>query len=149
MNVIAASFLAYTLGIVAVGVYSAKFSKRTSADFFLAERGLGAWVAGLSSSASAESGWVPLGLVGIAFTTGIGALWIIPGTALAFLYNWLVLAKRLRRASVDSDSLTVTDLLAGTKRDVAATLIRVCSILILLSMLTAYVAAQPSAYADF
>ena len=88
MNLIAASFVAYTLGIVALGVYSARFSKRTSADFFLAERGLGAWVAGLSSSASAESGWVTLGLVGISFKTGFGALWIIPGTVLAFLFNW-------------------------------------------------------------
>jgi sodium/proline symporter len=145
MNVIAASFLAYTAGIVALGVYSAKFSKRTSTDFFLAERGLGAWVAGLSSSASAESGWVTLGLVGISFKTGIGALWIIPGTVLAFLFNWLVLAKRLRRASADRGCLTVTDLLAGTKQDVAATLIRGCSVLILLSMLTAYVAAQLNA----
>jgi hypothetical protein len=40
------------------------------AAFFSPIGGLGPWVAALSSSASAESGWVTLGLVGTAFNTG-------------------------------------------------------------------------------
>ncbi|MEN8176353.1 MAG: sodium/proline symporter, partial [Pseudomonadota bacterium] len=101
MNATIISFWIYTLLIMAVGVYSARYRRDTSADFFLAGRGIGAWVAGLSSSASAESGWVTLGLVGMAFQTGVGALWIIPGTVLAFLFNWLVIADRLRRFARD------------------------------------------------
>jgi len=77
MNVIAASFLIYTLGIALLGIWSVRYSKKSEADFLLADRGLGAWVAALSASASAESGWVTLGLVGFAFRTGIGALWIV------------------------------------------------------------------------
>lgn len=145
MNAIAISFILYTLVIVSVGIYSSRFSKRSSADFFLANRGLGAWVAGLSSSASAESGWVTLGLVGIAFKTGIGALWIVPGTVAAFLFNWIFLAKRLRDRSERYDAITVPDILAAPYRGVAAVLIRVLAILIILSMLTAYVAAQLNA----
>ena len=82
------SFVVYTVAIVALGLYSARFAKKTASDFFLADRGLGAWVAALSSSASAESGWVTMGLVGMAFKTGIGALWIVLGTFVAFLFNW-------------------------------------------------------------
>jgi len=139
------SFLLYTIGIFAVGIYSARFGRRTSSDFFLADRGLGAWVAALSSSASAESGWVTLGLVGTAFNTGIGALWIVPGTVAAFLFNWVVLAPRLRRESLRHGGLTIPDILGRPYAGVQRTVIRVLSVLIILTMLTAYVAAQLNA----
>ena len=64
------SFWVYTLLIMGVGVYSARYGRTSSADFFLANRGIGAWVAALSSSASAESGWVTLGLVGMPPVSG-------------------------------------------------------------------------------
>lgn len=139
------SFLLYTTGIFAVGIYSARFSRRTSSDFFLADRGLGPWVAALSSSASAESGWVTLGLVGTAFNTGVGALWIVPGTVAAFVFNWLVLAPRLRRAAVQHGGLTIGDVLGQPYTGTPRTVIRVLSVLIILTMLTAYVAAQLNA----
>jgi sodium/proline symporter len=145
MNTVAVSFTIYTLAIVAVGVYSARFAKRTSADFFLADRGLGAWVAALSSSASAESGWVTLGLVGMAFNTGLAALWMVPGTLAAFWFNWFVMARRLRQRSIDDDALTMPALLAAGRTGAAAALIRLVGVVIILAMLTAYVAAQLNA----
>lgn len=145
MNWIAISFAAYTLGVMVLGVYSARFGKNTSSDFFLADRGLGAWVAALSASASAESGWVTLGLVGIAFQSGMGAMWLVLGTVVAFLFNWLVLASRLHRHSARHDAITIPDVLAANHRGVVAVAIRLVAVLIILSMLTAYVAAQLNA----
>jgi sodium/proline symporter len=145
MSTLTLSFLLYTIGIFAVGLYSARFSRNTSSDFFLADRGLGGWVAALSSSASAESGWVTLGLVGTAFSTGVGALWIVPGTVAAFIFNWTVLAPRLRRESRHRHSLTIPDLLAQPYPGVQRTLIRLLGVVIILTMLTAYVAAQLNA----
>jgi sodium/proline symporter len=139
------SFWIYTFAIMAVGVYSARYGRASSTDFFLAGRGIGAWVAALSASASAESGWVTLGLVGMAFQTGIGALWIIPGTVVAFLFNWLVIADRLRRQARDQRSITLPDVLAANFTGRRALVIRVLAMLIILSMLSAYVAAQFSA----
>ncbi len=81
--VFAISFALYTLAIVGVGLYSARFARRSDEDYFLAGRSLGPWVAALSASASSESGWVTLGLVGWAFTTGYSAYWIIPGASAA------------------------------------------------------------------
>ena len=112
MSTLGLSFFLYTAGILAVGIYSTRFARKTSSDFLLADRGLGAWVAALSSSASAESGLVTLGLVGMAFKTGAGALWIIPGTVAAFVFNWVVVAPRLRRASREHEGLTLPDILA-------------------------------------
>ena len=96
----------------------------------------------MSASASAESGWVTLGLVGMAFQTGVGALWIIPGTVLAFLFNWLVIADRLRRQSCKKGSITLPDVLAANFTGRHALAIRVLAMLIILSMLSTYVAAQ-------
>jgi Na+/proline symporter len=113
-----------------LGVYSARYAKRTSSDFLLASRGLGAWVAALSSVASAESGWATLGLVGIFFKTGVGALWIMPGTVLAFPFNRIVVANRLRRTSLERGTLTIPDVLASPYEGIAAMLIRLSAILI-------------------
>ncbi|MDP6443448.1 MAG: sodium/proline symporter [Pirellulaceae bacterium] len=145
MDWIVVSFAAYTLVVMVFGICSAKFSKQTSADFFLADRGLGAWVAALSASASAESGWVTLGLVGIAYRTGVGAMWLVLGTVIAFLFNWLVLAIPLRRFSIEQDAITLPDVLAANHRGSVAVAIRLVAVLIILSMLTAYVAAQLNA----
>jgi sodium/proline symporter len=136
------SFWLYTVAIMAVGIYSARYGRASSTDFFLAGRGIGPWVAALSASASAESGWVTLGLVGMAFQTGVGALWIIPGTVAAFLFNWLVIADRLRRRARDGDSITIPDVLAARFSGRYALAIRVLAMLIILSMLGTYVAAQ-------
>jgi sodium/proline symporter len=142
VNELTISFLLYTAGVAAVGLLSARFSRGTESDFLLADRGLGAWVAGLSSAASAESGWVTLGLVGYAFNNGIAAFWVVPGTVLAFLFNWFVLAPRLQRLATESNALTIPDLLACRFSGAAATAIRLLSVVIMLTMLTAYAAAQ-------
>jgi sodium/proline symporter len=136
------SFWVYTLLIMSIGVYSARYGRTSSADFFLAGRGIGAWVAALSSSASAESGWVTLGLVGMAFQTGLGALWIVPGTLLAFLFNWLVIANRLRHLSRHQNAITIPDVLVAKFSGKSAVIIRLLAMLIILSMLSTYVAAQ-------
>ena len=52
MSVFAISFALYTLAIVAIGIYSARFAQRSDEDYFLAGRKLGPWVAALSASAS-------------------------------------------------------------------------------------------------
>jgi len=64
------SFIVYTAGIILVGLYSARFAARSTSDYLLAGKGLGPWVTALSASASSESGWVTLGLVGTAYSKG-------------------------------------------------------------------------------
>gem|GEM_PF-6601136 len=45
------SFVAHTLGIISIGLYSSRLRKETSDDFVLANRELGPWVSALSASA--------------------------------------------------------------------------------------------------
>ncbi len=145
MTWIAISFIVYTLAVMLVGIASARYSQQTSADYFLAGRGLGPWVAALSAAASAESGWVTLGLVGVAYRSGLSVIWLVFGTAAAFLVNWLVLAPRLRQLSADSQALTIPELLSAKCGRPLATTIRGVSASIILVMLTCYVAAQLNA----
>ena len=138
------SFCVYTLAIVCVGIWSAKYASRSSKDYLIAGKGLGAWVASISASASSESGWVTLGLVGEAFRIGLGALWVIPGCLMGYVFNWFVLAKRVQKYSTGREVLTIPDMLADRFKDRADT-IRIISVVIIAVMMTTYVAAQLNA----
>ena len=142
--VVIAAFSLYTLVIVVIGLYAARFSRDSDEDFFLAGRSLGSWVAALSASASSESGWVTLGLVGQGFALGARAYWIIPGCLVGFLFNWYVIAGRMSDRARQLDALTLPDFLAfsfGERRPV----LRSLAVLIILVSMLAYVASQMAA----
>lgn len=138
------SFTAYSLFIIGVGLYSARLRKKTSDDFVLANRELGPWAAALSASASSESGWVMLGLVGEAFVMGMAAFWIVPGIAAGYLFNWFVVAERLRTHSRKTGSVTLTQFLMH-RFGVNSKAIRWISIIIVTASLGFYIAAQMTA----
>jgi Na+/proline symporter len=147
MTTFAIAFGIYTLLIVGVGLYSARFARKSDEDYFLAGRSLGPWVAALSASASSESGWVTLGLVGWAFTSGVSAYWIIPGCLLGFIFNWYVVAARLRDASQRVQALTLPDFFAFSFGE-RIPILRILSVIVILTAMWLYVAAQFKAAAD-
>jgi len=134
------TFAIYTLFVLGVGIYATKFTK-TIEDFFLAGRRLGAWVTAISSVASSESGWVVLGLVGIAYKEGISAVWIAPGCLLGYMVNWYLLAFRLRRESKGLGALTVPDFLEAKAND-SSHLVRIVAVAITFFCMMGYVGAQ-------
>jgi sodium/proline symporter len=145
--VFAVSFAVYTLVIVAVGVWSARYAARSNEDYFLAGRGLGPWVAALSASASSESGWVTLGLVGWAFTSGMIAYWVIPGCLLGFAFNWFIMAGRMREHSEHLGALTLPELFSLHFKE-RLPLLRVLTVIVILVAMWLYVAAQFAAAGD-
>jgi sodium/proline symporter len=143
-TVVAVSFAAYTIGIIAIGLYAARYARRSDEDFFLAGRSLGGWIAALSASASSESGWVTLGLVGWAFMSGVSAYWIIPGCLLGFLFNWFVIAGRMNDRSKQLGAVTLPDFFAFNFRE-RLPLVRSLSVTVILVAMLLYVAAQLAA----
>jgi sodium/proline symporter len=113
-------------------------------DFHLAGRSLGAWSAGISSTASSESGWVTLGAVGMTFTYGISGLWYAPGCLLGYLVNVYLVAPRLRPLSANQRSVTLTDVLTRRWGD-PNNVIRLTATTIILICMMGYVAAQLTA----
>ncbi len=135
------SFVVYTLVVVGVGVYSSRFAKRSDEDFFLAGRSLGKWVGALSASASSESGWVTLGLVGMGFATGVQAYWMVPGCVLGYAFIWLVLAEPMRRRSAELGSLTLPDFFSQHFKE-RTPILRILTVVVIVVAMMLYVSAQ-------
>lgn len=144
LTVVVAAFGVYTFAIVAIGLYSAKFAQRSDEDYFLAGRSLNSWIAGLSASASSESGWVTLGLVGIGYAHGVQGFWVIPGCLLGYLFNWFVLAGRMNRQARALGALTLPDYFAFRFGE-RTPWIRTLAVIVTLAAMMAYVAAQMAA----
>lgn len=109
------AMLLYMALIIGIGLYYAKRSNSSSEEYFLGGRSLGPYVTALSAGASDMSGWLLMGLPGLAYWIGIGdAFWTAVGLALGTYLNWLIVAKRLRVYShVASDAVTLPDFLAN------------------------------------
>ena len=95
----------------------------------------------MSASASSESGWVTVGLVGWAFRSGVSAYWIIPGCLAGILFNWWVIAPRLRIRSEALGALTLPDFFAMSFRE-RWPILRILSVVVILVAMLLYVAAQ-------
>lgn len=101
----------YMAVVIGIGIYFAKRSNQSSEDYFLGGRSLGPWVTAMSAEASDMSGWLLMGLPGVAYWCGLSdAAWTSIGLALGTYINWLLVAKRLRRYSaVAGDAITLPD----------------------------------------
>lgn len=145
--IVVGAFALYTVAIVALGLYASKFAARSDEDYFLAGRSLNRWVAALSASASSESGWVTLGLVGIGFGAGVQGYWVIPGCLLGYIFNWFILAGPLHDQARKLNALTLPDFLCkrfGRSSDTLP-LVRIVAVVVILAAMMAYVAAQMAA----
>lgn len=133
-------FVAYLVLLLGVGAAASRYG-RSMEGFFLADRRLGAWVTAVSATASSESGWLVIGLVGEAYMWGAKAVWTACGVLLGYVANWYVLAPRLRLEAKRLDAITVPDFLAarfGDRRHV----LRLAGVIVIVLSLTGYVAAQ-------
>ena len=98
----------YMLAVVAIGVFYAKRANRNAEAYFLGGRSLGPWVAAFSAEASDMSGWLLMGLPGLAYWTGLAeAGWTAIGLFVGTYLNWLIVSKRLRRYSERVDAITL------------------------------------------
>lgn len=136
-------FIAYMIVVLIVGFYAAKFSKNVE-GYFIADRGLGAWVTSISSVANSESGWLILGAVGFAYTIGASAVWVAVGCLGGFFFNWYFYALRIRRYTGKLDSITVPDYLESRTED-NTRMVRLVALVIILVLMFVYAAAQMSA----
>ena len=131
----------YNALLIGVGLW-ARGRNRDVADFYLAGRGLGPWIAGISASASSSSAWTLLGVSGAAYAWGLPALWLFPATVGGFLVNWYWVAPRLRTLARDEDAVTLSEVIApvglGESRCI---ILRIAAVIIVFCFIF-YIAAQ-------
>ena len=112
-----ATVAVYLIAMVIVGVICAKKTDNVG-DFYLGGRKLGPFVTAMSAEASDMSGWLLMGLPGLAYACGIAeASWTAIGLAIGTYLNWLIVSKRLRKYSQVCNAITIPDFFANRFRD--------------------------------
>lgn len=109
----------YMAIVIGIGVAFAKRANQSSEDYFLGGRSLGPWVTAMSAEASDMSGWLLMGLPGVAYWCGLAdAAWTAIGLAAGTYINWLIVSKRLRRYSVAAgNAITLPEFFSNRFRE--------------------------------
>ena len=113
------AMIVYMAAVIAIGIVFAKRANKSSEDYFLGGRSLGPWVTAMSAEASDMSGWLLMGLPGVAYWCGLAdAAWTAIGLAIGTYLNWLIVSKRLRRYSIRANnSITLPDFFSNRFRE--------------------------------
>jgi sodium/proline symporter len=133
----------YLLAMIVIGLWCARKGNTNPEEYFLASRGYGPWVAALSAEASDMSGWLLMGLPGVAYFTGYGeAFWTALGLFIGTWVNWALVAKRLRSYSQIADNaITLPEFFSKRFHDKKRALLAIAAVISLL-FFSIYVGAQ-------
>lgn len=131
------AFAIYLLAMLSIGVYYSRSQQRLS-DYILGGRSLGPWITSMSAEASDMSGWMLMGVPGLAYSTGVSASWIAIGIAIGTYLNWHFVSQRLRNyTEIANNSLTMPDYLKNRFHD-DQNLIRIISAIFILIFFLIY-----------
>jgi len=133
----------YLAAMVCVGLWYARRSNLNPEEYFLGKRELGPWVAAMSAEASDMSGWLLLGVPGLAYFSGsCEAFWTALGLFAGTWVNWAVVAKRLRSYSQIADNaITLPEFFSKRFHDKRRVLSTVAAVIIIM-FFSVYASAQ-------
>lgn len=123
----------YLIAMIGIGLFFAKVANEGSENFFIGGRKLGPWVAAMSAEASDMSGWLLMGLPGVAYWCGLAdATWTAIGLAIGTYLNWLLVSKRLRHYSQASgNAITIPEFISNRFREKKKILLTIGAVFIL------------------
>jgi sodium/proline symporter len=135
------AFIAYTFGVVVLGIIMGRGVTEKGEDYFLARRRIPGWLVAFAAACAGESAWVMMGLVGTGYSDGVSCYWLIPGCIIGYAFNILFLGPLLQAKAQSTQSVTLAEVIGvstgsreGGARKIAALLIVV--------FLGCYIAAQ-------
>ena len=128
------AMLCYMACVVVIGLVFAKRANQSTESYFLGGRSLGPWIAAMSAEASDMSGWLLMGLPGVAYWCGVSdAAWTAIGLAVGTYLNWLLVARRLRSYSVVAgDAITIPEFFSARFREKKKVLLIISAFFILI-----------------
>ena len=132
----------YMAAVILIGLVYAKRANKDSEAYFLGGRSLGPWVTAMSAEASDMSGWLLMGLPGVAYWCGLAdAFWTAFGLAMGTYFNWLIVSKRLRRYSIRAgNAITLPEFFSNRFREQKKTIMLIAAAFILI-FFTVYAAS--------
>ncbi len=124
----------YMVIVIVIGLVYAKRANASSENYYLGGRSLGPWVTAMSAEASDMSGWLLMGLPGVAYWSGLAdAFWTALGLAAGTYLNWLLVSKRLRRYSIRANnSITLPEFFSNRFREEKKTILLISAAFILI-----------------
>ena len=136
------AMIVYMAAVIVIGIVCSKKANQSSEDYFLGGRSLGPWVTAMSAEASDMSGWLLMGLPGVAYWCGLAdAFWTALGLAVGTYFNWLIVSRRLRRYSIRANnSITLPDFFSNRFREKKPVIMTVAAAFILI-FFTVYAAS--------
>jgi len=132
----------YMALVIVIGLVYAKRANKNSEEYFLGGRSLGPWVTAMSAEASDMSGWLLMGLPGVAYWCGLSdAAWTAIGLAIGTYLNWLIVSKRLRRYSARANNaITLPEFFSNRFREDKKVIMSISALFILI-FFTVYAAS--------
>ena len=123
----------YMVVMILIGVYFTKFANADTENFFIGGRKLGPWIAAMSAEASDMSGWLLMGLPGVAYWFGLAdATWTAIGLAIGTYLNWLIVSKRLRNYSVQAgNAITIPEFISNRFKENKKIILTISALFIL------------------
>ena len=128
------AILIYFVVVLTIGFIYAKRSNSSTSEYFLGGRKVGPWFTALSAEASDMSGYLLMGMPGLAYFCGASDVgWTAIGLAIGTYLNWLLVAKRLRKYSVvANDSITLPGFYSNRFHDNKNIIATVAAVIILI-----------------
>jgi sodium/proline symporter len=125
---------------VIVGVITLRRT-RSQSDFFVGGRAMNRLVVALSAVSSGRSSWLVLGVSGMAYNLGAGAIWAVTGYTAVEFFQFIYVGRRLRAQTQQYGSITLLDYFESRHQD-RRHLLRIAGAVIIGIFITAYVSAQ-------
>ena len=128
------AILIYFIVVLTIGFIYAKRSNSSASEYFLGGRKIGPWFTALSAEASDMSGYLLMGLPGLAYFSGAADVgWTAIGLAAGTYLNWKLVAARLRNYSVvANDSITLPAFYSNRFHDEKQTVGTIAAVIILI-----------------
>lgn len=105
------SFLIFFVLFTLVGLGSALWRKSTIDDYFLASRKMPSWLVALSFGATISSGATFIGFAGLAYQSGMSAIYAIVGLMIGDHIGWEIAKDKIRQKAKDTGAHTYPSLI--------------------------------------
>lgn len=141
---IIASFSAFLLLFVVIGILSTLKNQHTSADYLLAGQNIKPWLVALSAVATNNSGYMFIGMIGYTYSVGLSSVWLMVGWIFGDFLASTFIHKQLRITTEKEKVLSFAGVLSnwhGTNYKI----LRAAGGIITVAFLGTYAAAQLNA----
>ncbi|WP_461518414.1 sodium/proline symporter [Porticoccus sp.] len=107
------SFIGFLLMFTLIGLLSARKSRGTKQDYYLASNSVQPWLVGLSAVATNNSGYMFIGVIGYTYTAGLSSVWLMLGWIAGDLLASQFVHQRLREQAPKTAEVSYAGVLSN------------------------------------